>query len=148
MKRKEDSESKKKKSSKKRKKKKTAKEQPAKDENTPLPQNIQPVPENIKHLVNVNDFMLCVEPDGACAFNSTAGHIFEDPKEGPKLRSVINLHISDRWSYYETKIQFPIKGKLVSKENGFILRNQKNFLSFFATTPKLTSFGLIPKNCM
>ena len=95
-----------------------------------LPPNIQPVPGNIKHLVKSNDFMLCVRADGACGFNSTAGHILEDPKQGPKLRRVINLHTCDRWQYYQEKYQFPYKRQIGASGECVVFKNQNELLEF------------------
>ena len=92
--------------------------------------------------------MLCVEPDGASGFNSTTGHIFEDPEQGPKLRRVINVHICDRWTYYQKKFNFLIRGKLVSKANGFLSKNPPNSLTSCLTILMLTFFGRTLKNFM
>ena len=95
-----------------------------------LPPNIQPVPGNIKHLVKSNDFMLCVRADGACGFNSTAGHILEDPKQGPKLRRVINIHTCDRWQYYQDKYQFPYKRQIGASGEYVVFKDENELLEF------------------
>ena len=71
--------------------------------------NLKPVPQHIKHLVEPDDLLLLVKPDGACGLNAGALHILEDEGEGTRLWHVVNIHISDRWSYYGNKIGFPYK---------------------------------------
>ena len=90
---------------------------------TTYPAHIKPVPDNIKHLSNIDDLMFCVDPDGACGPNSTAAHIFEDPVEGKKLREVINTHISEHFSYYQPKIDFPYKRQVGNKGENVTFNN-------------------------
>ena len=120
-------------SSKKKKKKKTS---PPLNEPTNLPPNIRPVPENIKHLVESDDFMLCVKPDGACGFNSTAGHILEDPDQGPKLRRVINRHLCDRWENYKDKYDFPYSRQVGAQGDWVHFENSKDFLEYLKNDSK------------
>ena len=63
--------------------------------------NITELPQNIKHLVNKGDLQFLVRPDGACAPNAGAAHIFEDPKYGPEFRLKMNSHMADMWHFYK-----------------------------------------------
>ena len=89
-----------------------------------MPPNVTEIPENVKHLVKEGDLQLLVPPDGACAPNAGAAHLFKDPKYGPKFRMNINNFIVDRWHYYKDKISFPyvrkvgVNGDLVRFEIG------------------------------
>ena len=122
--------------SRRRKKKKTSSPSVPKNEQSHLPPNIQPVPENVKHLVKPDDYMLCVNSDGACGFNSTAGHILEDPGQGPKLRRVINRHICDRWEYYQQKYEFPYNRQVGDKGEWVGFENSKELLEFLQNNSK------------
>ena len=77
------------------------------DNTTSLPNTLRHVPANIRSLVDPDDLVFGIKPDGACGIRSGAAHIFEDQEEAKRFRKVINLHITDRWSYYENKIPFP-----------------------------------------
>ena len=135
-KREENSELKKKTSSKKKKKKKiSSPPSPSNDQNN-LPQNIRPVPENVRHLVKADDLMLCVKPDGACGFNSTAGHILEDTDQGPKLRRVINRHLCDRWENYKEKYDFPYSRQIGALGEWVYFENSKKFLEYLKNNSK------------
>ena len=97
-----------------------------------LPLNVTELPSNIVHLTNPGDLQFLVIPDGACAANCGAAHIFQDPKYGPRFRKVMNTHIADRWDYYREKISFPytrqvgVKGNYIRFETG----EEVKFLSF------------------
>ena len=95
-----------------------------------FPSNLANIPANIKHLVAEDAIIVCVEPDGACGANSAAGHIFEDPTEGPKFRRVINLHICDRWQYYKNKIHFPYKRQVGNKGEWVNFDTPDEFVQF------------------
>lgn len=102
---------------------------------TSSPENIKELPHNIKHLVNEGDLELVVPSDGACAANSGAGHIFQDPSYGPTFRMLINNHIVEKWEFYKHKISFPytrqvgVKGHYVNFESG----EEDKFLRFLET---------------
>ena len=99
---------------------------------TKYPKNVTTLPKNMKHLVEEGDLQLLVPPDGACAANSGAAHIFQDPKHGSEFRMVMNNHMADRWNFYKNKISFPyvrnvgVKGETVRFEEG----EEDRFCSF------------------
>ena len=86
-----------KKKSQKKRKKKSIKGKQAQPTSKQLPPKFRNVPENVKPFVNEDDVVLEIIPDGAFGFNAPSAHIFEDQKEGQKLRHVINVHIVDQW---------------------------------------------------
>ena len=136
-KREEDSERKRKKTSSKKKKKKKISSPPnPSNEQINIPPNIRPVPENVKNLVKSDDVMLCVKPDGACGFNSTAGYILEDPDQGPKLRRVINRHLCDRWENYKDKYSFPYSRQIGAQGDWVYFENSKEFLDYLKNDSK------------
>ena len=100
-----------------------------------FPPNVTEIPQNIKHLVNDGDLQLLVPPDGACAPNAGAAHLFKDTRYGPNFRMNMNNFIADRWHYYQDKISFPyirkigVKGDVVKFELG----EEKKFLQFLRT---------------
>ena len=100
------------------------------------PPNISSVPQNIKHLVTNQSLQFQVNPDGACAANCGAAHIFQDAKEGPRLRMLMNNHMVSLWKqFYSKKISFPylrqvgVSGKKVRFEEG----EEEKFLLFLKT---------------
>ena len=48
--------------------------------------NIRSIPENCKHLVNIDDVLYVVPGDGCCGPNCAAAFLFHDEKYGPNLR--------------------------------------------------------------
>ena len=98
-----------------------------------LPTTLKNVPDCIKHLVNNDDIVVCVKPDGACGANAAAGHIFEDPNEGPKFLKVINTHITDRWGYYKNKINFPYKRQVGVNGDWVHFVEAAEFIEFIST---------------
>ena len=94
------------------------------------------MPQNIKHLVTNQSLQFQVNPDGACAANCGAAHIFQDAKEGPRLRMLMNNHMVSLWKqFYSKKISFPyvrqvgVSGKKVRFEEG----EEEKFLLFLET---------------
>ena len=117
-----------KKSLKKKKKKEETKNQTSMGNE--LPTNLANIPENIKHLVGEDDMIVRVEPDGACGLNSAAGHIFEDPEQGSQFRHVINVHMVDRWDYYNQKIVFPYRRQIGASGDWVHFQAALEFLNF------------------
>ena len=110
-----------------------------KDENSEffkMSKNITALPDNINHLVKTGDLQFLVPPDGACAPNSGAAHIFQDPKFGPQFRRIMNTHMADRWEFYKNKVSFPyirqigLKGKKVN----FAVGEELKFCDFLRTS--------------
>ena len=97
-----------------------------------LPPGITEIPDNLKHLVDKGDLQLLIPPDGACAPNAGAAHLFKDPKFGPNFRMLINKFIVDRWDFYKEKIPFPYVRKVgVKGENvRFEIGEEENFQQF------------------
>ena len=93
------------------------------------------LPDNVKHLVGYGDLQLMVPPDGACAANAGACHIFHDAKYGPQFRMVMNNHMADRWHFYKNKVNFPyerqvgVSGKFVR----FEVSEEEKFCKFLKT---------------
>ena len=87
-------------------------------------ENVTEIPTNIKHLVDEGSLQFLVPPDGACAINAGAAHLFREPKYGPELRLVLNNHLADRWSIYKDHVSFPyvrkvgVQGNFVRFETG------------------------------
>ena len=49
-------------------------------------------------------------PNGDCSENALSVHVYEDEKEGPKVKRRINHHVADNWdNYYKNKITLPYK---------------------------------------
>ena len=73
-----------------------------------IPNHLSGVQE--KHLPSLRGYRMryMAEPNGACAQNCVAVHIYEDEDEGPKVKKRINHHIADHWeTYYKHKIALP-----------------------------------------
>ena len=77
-----------------------------------LPPNVTYLPSNVNHIVNAGDLMYVTSSDGACAANTAAAHIFQDPEYGPQFRLRMNNHIVDNWEFYQEKISFPYNRKI------------------------------------
>ena len=114
------------------KKKKKAYNSKQKEKKRNYPNNVKELPDNVKHLVGDGDLQLMVPPDGACAANAGACHIFHDAKYGPQFRMVMNNHMADRWHFYKNKVNFPyerqvgVSGKFVR----FEVSEEENFANF------------------
>ena len=106
-----------------------------KKESVKYPPNVVELPDNVKNLVDEGDLQFLVPPNGACAPNAGAAHLFQDPKFGPKFRMTMNNFIADRWFFYQQKISFPyvrkigVKGDFVRFEIG----EEQKFRHFLRT---------------
>ena len=47
------------------------------------------------------------EANVACVQNCVAVHFYGDPKEGTKVKKVLNQHIAENWNYYKNKVEMP-----------------------------------------
>ena len=72
--------------------------------------------------------------------NAGAAHILEDEKEGTKLRHVVNVHITDRWSHYGNKIGFPYKRQNGVKGEWVEFDEPEDYLKFISDAKKVTYF--------
>ena len=69
---------------------------------------------NKKHLEKLKGFQMFYKtiPNGACLENSLAVHVYEDEREGEKVKRRINHHVADNWdNYYQYKIPLPYKAR-------------------------------------
>ena len=57
---------------------------------------------NEAHLKKLNGYRMRYKAlgNGACLENSTAVHVFEDEKQGKKVKSMINNHMADNWKTF------------------------------------------------
>ena len=96
---------------------------------------IREIPSSVKKVTDTGDHVFLAAPDGACASNAAAAHIFQDPKCGPQLRNKMNNHIVDRWSFYKEKFAFPITRKVgvKGKEVTFTENQRKEFCDYLKT---------------
>ena len=60
--------------------------------------NIKEIPENCKHLVNIDDVVYVVPRDGACGLNCEAAFLFNDEVYGPQLRKKMNCFMAEHWN--------------------------------------------------
>ena len=103
-------------------------------EESSFPPNVMSLPENIRGLVNKGDLMFIIPGDGACAPNSGAAHIFQDPKYGPQFRMLMNNHVADNFSYYRDLISFPYKRKVGVKGDSVNFETEEQFCQFLRTS--------------
>ena len=60
--------------------------------------NIEEVPANCKHLVDIDDVVYVVTGDGSCGPNCGAALLFKDEVYGPRLRREMNKFMAKHWS--------------------------------------------------
>ena len=103
------------------------------------PPNVTEVPACVDFLVGDEYLQYIVAPDGACAANCGAAHIFQDPKYGPEFRKVMNNHMADRWEYYRKKVFFPYVRQVGVKGNSvrFEMGEEIKFLEFLRSEESL-----------
>ena len=75
-----------------------------------IPKHLNSV--NKKHFEKLKGFHMFYKtiPNGSCLENSLAVHVYEDEREGEKVKRRINHHVADNWdNYYQYKIPLPYK---------------------------------------
>ena len=88
-----------------------------------------------KHRVDSDAVILKVKPDGACGFHSGAGHIFENPGEGLRLRGAVNNHMADCWnSHYRYKVSFPYKRQVGVHGKWVEFHQEEQYLKFLRSS--------------